>query len=491
MDSGTKEWWMFAKWSDEYERGVDEYVQKAFASKSQGNQICCPCESCHYRFWRHEGVVRDHLICNGFVPRTDKLSELGMSIEREQIILNNDEGSNPNDFNDDIVGLSHDARDAFRKGPNDEAKKFIKLVEEGQEELYLGYISWKTKDNLSGRRDLVELNLMLELQPIELEDGSEEFQRSRFWMSLEQKRKFWQNSILENENDDSTSEYDGENEVENGNIMEANNLISGKRKASKQVSKQVNKSSLCPKTMADVVEVNSHKKHAVDVVQNIHSIKEKYMVPEAGREWVIQAINGSWKAHKCFTKKNYFYAYPTNALRWFHKLDTISEPQFKELLQYWHSKEGEEISKINKDNCLMLDDMHTMGRNSYAILRHELQQEDLDKHEPSQARVYKESRKRTVGTKYLTNHDKTEENISLQHEDGSKSKDPYSKVIPDPKRKSRVRLQGKGVKNLTTAILTQLRDADPRINVVIPDFAIPSAPTYASSAPHLLVDQNG
>ncbi|XP_021754565.1 uncharacterized protein LOC110719895 [Chenopodium quinoa] len=53
-------------------------------------------------------------------------------------------------------------------------------------------ISWKTKDNLSGRRDLVELNLMLELQPIELEDGSEEFQRSRFWMSLEQKRKFWQ-----------------------------------------------------------------------------------------------------------------------------------------------------------------------------------------------------------------------------------------------------------------------------------------------------------
>ncbi|XP_021730018.1 uncharacterized protein LOC110696987 [Chenopodium quinoa] len=137
MDSGTKVRWMFAKWSDEYERGVDEYVQKAFASKSQGNQICCPCESCHYRFWCHEGVVRDQLICNGFVPRTVKLSELGISIEREQTILDNDEGSNPNDFNDDIVGLLHDARDDFRKGPNDEAKKFFKLVEEGQEELYL------------------------------------------------------------------------------------------------------------------------------------------------------------------------------------------------------------------------------------------------------------------------------------------------------------------------------------------------------------------
>uniref|UniRef100_A0A803N597 Transposase n=1 Tax=Chenopodium quinoa TaxID=63459 RepID=A0A803N597_CHEQI len=192
MDSGTKVRWMFAKWSDEYERGVDEYVQKAFASKSQGNQICCPCESCHYRFWCHEGVVRDQLICNGFVPRTVKLSELGISIEREQTILDNDEGSNPNDFNDDIVGLLHDARDDFRKGPNDEAKKFFKLVEEGQEELYLSYISQKNKDNVSARQDLVELNLMPELQPIEFKDGSEEFPRSRFWMSLEQKHKFCQ-----------------------------------------------------------------------------------------------------------------------------------------------------------------------------------------------------------------------------------------------------------------------------------------------------------
>uniref|UniRef100_A0A803MQF3 Uncharacterized protein n=1 Tax=Chenopodium quinoa TaxID=63459 RepID=A0A803MQF3_CHEQI len=81
-----------------------------------------------------------------------------------------------------------------------------------------------------------------------------------------------QNCTLENENDDSTSEYDGENEVETDNIM-ADNLTSGKRKASKQVSKQVNKSSLRPKTMADVVEVNSHKKHAVDEVQNILSLK--------------------------------------------------------------------------------------------------------------------------------------------------------------------------------------------------------------------------
>ncbi|XP_021751305.1 uncharacterized protein LOC110716966 isoform X2 [Chenopodium quinoa] len=138
MEGGTKNWWMFAKWSDEYEQGVDEYVKRAFAIKSQGNQIYCPYQICQYRFWRCEGVVRDHLICNGFVPISDKLSDLGFNIQTEETILDNDEGSIPNDSSDDVVRLLHDARDAFREGPNDEAKKFLRLVEEGQEELYPG-----------------------------------------------------------------------------------------------------------------------------------------------------------------------------------------------------------------------------------------------------------------------------------------------------------------------------------------------------------------
>uniref|UniRef100_A0A803N889 Transposase-associated domain-containing protein n=1 Tax=Chenopodium quinoa TaxID=63459 RepID=A0A803N889_CHEQI len=320
MEGGTNNWWMFAKWSDEYEQGVDEYVKRAFAIKSQGNQICCSCQICHYHFLPCEGVVRDHLICNGFVPRLDKLSKLGFNTQREETILDNDEWSIPNDSRDDVVRLFHDAHDAFRQGPNDEAKFFLRLVEEWQEELYpgsknhsklsfmirllilkcdhnltnaafgdilelirestKGYLAcsefhyeldyewlpysgknvyrenckflppfhpwrrdkrnfdgkveerhqptplngidvanllrgfpnefgkkqkkprrvvddpnpWKkrTKDHVSAHRDLVELNLMPELQPRELEDGGEEFPRSCFWISLEQKRKFCQ-----------------------------------------------------------------------------------------------------------------------------------------------------------------------------------------------------------------------------------------------------------------------------------------------------------
>ncbi|XP_021749346.1 uncharacterized protein LOC110715079 [Chenopodium quinoa] len=177
----------------------------------------------------------------------------------------------------------------------------------------------------------------------------------------------------------------------------------------------------------------------------------------------------------------------------------------------------------------MLDDMHNLGRKSFVILRHELQQPDSDKQEPSQAKVYKESRKRVAGRTYLTNYEKAKENIAKmealetsQHEDGNNSKDPYSEVIPDP-----VRLHGKGVKkadlkekakksdfifpeeflasmqaqlvqqlapSVTTAVLTQHQEANPEINLVVPDFVMPLVRNDASSAPHQLTNktnQNG
>ncbi|KNA18169.1 hypothetical protein SOVF_073310, partial [Spinacia oleracea] len=109
---------------------------------------------------------------------------------------------------------------------------------------------------------------------------------------------------------------------------------------------------------------------------------------------------------------------------------------------------------------------------------------------------------------------------SAQHGEGDNSKDPYSQVIPEPKRKSRVRLVGSGVtKNdfkkrdkgsslifpeemkdvlvkqllpsLATAILSQLQEANPGMNIVIPESLTPSTPRDASSAPHHVIEQNG
>ncbi|XP_057539537.1 uncharacterized protein LOC130817703 [Amaranthus tricolor] len=133
MDKGSKGWWEFPRWSHVYEQGTDEYIEKAFAIRSQGNQIGCPCSNCHHRYWYGRNDVRDHIICNGFVPRNDETFHLGgMRPEREVEDPQHDEPSNINDRIQKLLS------DALREGPNEEAKKFFRLIEEGEQELYPG-----------------------------------------------------------------------------------------------------------------------------------------------------------------------------------------------------------------------------------------------------------------------------------------------------------------------------------------------------------------
>ncbi|XP_021737551.1 uncharacterized protein LOC110704076 [Chenopodium quinoa] len=132
MDKRNKKWWTFPRWSDEFEHGVDEYIENTFASKSHGDEIYCPCVMCLYLYWHPRIVIKQHVICNGFAPRTDILSEAWTDNKRENVIVDNNVSLDPND---DIEGL---LKDTSREGPNEDAKKFLKLVEEGQQELYTG-----------------------------------------------------------------------------------------------------------------------------------------------------------------------------------------------------------------------------------------------------------------------------------------------------------------------------------------------------------------
>lgn len=70
------------------------------------------------------------------------------------------------------------------------------------------------------------------------------------------------------------------------------------------------------------------------------------MVPTAGKKWVMDAINRSWRCCKCRFKKNHYYAYETDELRWKWKPDTILVPQFRDLLKYWECEKIEVINKI-------------------------------------------------------------------------------------------------------------------------------------------------
>lgn len=102
MSQGNEGWWRFPKWSSDYENGADDYIEKTFALKSQGNQIRCPCNTSYYRFWQYRNVVKDHIICNGFVPRDEDLVDIRKGSERDEWHGHDD----PSNMNDDSSNMS-------------------------------------------------------------------------------------------------------------------------------------------------------------------------------------------------------------------------------------------------------------------------------------------------------------------------------------------------------------------------------------------------
>lgn len=119
---------MLHRLTDEYEKGLDSYLEKAFETEAQGNEIRCPCKSCCYRYWFEENIVKDHVISKGFVPTSEPESE--PRVDDQPI----EHGAGLY-FDDDMDGLLHGT---FGEGPNEETTSFYKLVEEGQQELYPG-----------------------------------------------------------------------------------------------------------------------------------------------------------------------------------------------------------------------------------------------------------------------------------------------------------------------------------------------------------------
>ncbi|GAA0171415.1 hypothetical protein LIER_25449 [Lithospermum erythrorhizon] len=58
-------WTDFLQSSTEYEKGVEDFLNKAFATWGIGDQISCLCKACVLRFWHRRDKVFNHLIANG------------------------------------------------------------------------------------------------------------------------------------------------------------------------------------------------------------------------------------------------------------------------------------------------------------------------------------------------------------------------------------------------------------------------------------------
>ncbi|KAL4287934.1 hypothetical protein AHAS_Ahas19G0235800 [Arachis hypogaea] len=130
-------------------RELREETGIASAEITEGTQILCPCKNCNNCSWRNREDVYEHLVCDGFDKGYNKWifhGECGSSKSAEK------DGSEIQDNLDKLLEETFmmsrqfetsqfdDAldEDENEEEPDEETKKFYKLIHDAHQELYLG-----------------------------------------------------------------------------------------------------------------------------------------------------------------------------------------------------------------------------------------------------------------------------------------------------------------------------------------------------------------
>lgn len=123
-----------------YEEGVKRFLDFSFANAISRDMIKCPCKNCSNVYYRSRDEAFEHLICDGFEK----------SYARCVWIFHGEKFALDEDVPDEVDDMHGMLRSAFgiqdlksssqepEEGPNAEAKKFYKLVEDADQELYPG-----------------------------------------------------------------------------------------------------------------------------------------------------------------------------------------------------------------------------------------------------------------------------------------------------------------------------------------------------------------
>ncbi|KAL6584538.1 hypothetical protein OROMI_003827 [Orobanche minor] len=144
MDVEEEKWVKLPKYSDKYRNGVTEFVRKAFFKYAVGNEFTCPCKICSNRFWSESKTIHEHLICNGpckeSVEWIYEVSNLRIDNFVDEMEVDDIGMGLGNEFEDMIrnaYGTKNERSEpGLRKGLNDDARKFYRLVKEGGQALY-------------------------------------------------------------------------------------------------------------------------------------------------------------------------------------------------------------------------------------------------------------------------------------------------------------------------------------------------------------------
>lgn len=137
-----KDWVELPPHSQSYKDGVNYFLDIAFTKGMvEEEEILCPCSVCCNDSWEVRDVVYDHLCSKGFVKGYTEWIYHG---EDESLIDLDGDSDDETSSHDDIDGLLFETfKDVaegggVHEGINEDAKKFYKLVDDANQELYPG-----------------------------------------------------------------------------------------------------------------------------------------------------------------------------------------------------------------------------------------------------------------------------------------------------------------------------------------------------------------
>ncbi|XP_012837541.1 PREDICTED: uncharacterized protein LOC105958084 [Erythranthe guttata] len=136
-----KSWMHKSRSTIEYKNGLNQFLDMAFSNVSLGGKIICPCKYCKNAKWVDRETTKEHLIVDGFMKGYTHWVIHGEDTSSSQTTFQN---LDPINTLDDMDGLINDAfgvKDSdtsMDEEPNESAKKFYKLLDDAQQELYPG-----------------------------------------------------------------------------------------------------------------------------------------------------------------------------------------------------------------------------------------------------------------------------------------------------------------------------------------------------------------
>nr|XP_017245333.1 PREDICTED: uncharacterized protein LOC108216991 [Daucus carota subsp. sativus] len=122
-------------------------------------------------------------------------------------------------------------------------------------------------------------------------------------------------------------------------------------------------------------------------------IKQKYIIPEEGKDWIMKTIDESWRVYKSRFKAHYYTKYDTDEDRLKNRPQHISLEQFKSLIAYWGDEFVKEKARKNVVNRQKVKDKHKAGRKSFAQIGNEIKKKKNLPKSPSKGKIYPKTRK--------------------------------------------------------------------------------------------------